>query len=177
MRVVSGKYRGRKIYPPKKFHSRPTTDFAKESLFNILEHQLEWEAFKVLDLFAGSGSISVEFLSRGAASVLSVDKHPKVIQHLHQLKSEFNDENWSISKADVFQFIEKSPQSFDLIFADPPFGMKQMDELVDRVLNSTILSDEGLFILEHGGEHQFENHPQFTKTKNYGGVNFTFFER
>lgn len=177
MRVVSGKYRGRKIYPPKKFHSRPTTDFAKESLFNILEHQLDWEAFNVLDFFAGSGSISVEFLSRGAASVLSVDKHPKVIQHLHQLKSEFNDDNWSINRSDVFQFIEKSPLSFDLIFADPPFGMDRIDELVDQTFESKVLKDDGLFILEHGNEHDFQSHPYFDRTKNYGGVNFTFFEK
>lgn len=176
MRVVSGKYRGRKIYPPKKFHSRPTTDFAKESLFNILEHQIEWDEFTVLDLFAGSGSISIEFLSRGVKAVLSVDKHPKVIQHLYELHQQFNDENWTIRRAEVMQFIKKCPQQFDLIFADPPFGMKNTAEMVDAILESSILSAEGMFILEHGPEDNFADHPQLTKTKNYGGVNFSFFE-
>jgi 16S rRNA (guanine966-N2)-methyltransferase len=175
LRVVSGKYRGKKIVFPKKFPSRPTTDFAKEALFNILQNKLDWESTSVLDLFAGTGNISAEFLSRGAESVLSVEKHPGVVKHLRKVQEEFEDENWTIQRNEAFNFIETSKNKFDVIFADPPFGMKDLDRFVDKLLEGDHLKEDGMFILEHGKENDFSKHPRLDNTRNYGGVNFSFF--
>lgn len=180
MRIVSGKYKGKRFNPPKKFPSRPTTDFAKESLFNILENQFYIEDLNVLDLFAGTGNISLEFISRGAKGVLSIDKHPVCIRHLHQLKNEVNEDHWLISRKDVFKFLEPSKSGstddqYDLIFADPPFADKSTSELPDLIFNSGLLSKDGCLIIEHGRENNFEEHPRFQNNRNYGGVNFSFF--
>lgn len=175
MRIVSGKYKGKRFSPPKKFPSRPTTDFAKESLFNILENQIYWEDVIVLDLFAGTGNISIEFLSRGAQSVLSIDSHPICVRHLNKLQDELGDANWQILKKDVFKFLVSSAATYDLIFADPPFGLKGVENLPDMVFNGNKLKEEGVLIIEHGKEITFSGHPHFKDTRNYGGVNFSFF--
>ncbi|UKN01436.1 16S rRNA (guanine(966)-N(2))-methyltransferase RsmD [Paracrocinitomix mangrovi] len=175
MRIVSGKYKGRRIDPPKKFPSRPTTDMAKEGLFNILTNQIDWEDVKVLDLFAGTGNVSVEFLSRGAKSVLSVDKHPICIKHLNALQETFADENWMILRKDVFQLIDNAQQKFDLIFADPPFNLKGLNQLPDLILKSGLLDQGGIIVIEHGQEVSFEEHPNLTDSRKYGGVFFSFF--
>ncbi|MCB9224815.1 MAG: 16S rRNA (guanine(966)-N(2))-methyltransferase RsmD [Crocinitomicaceae bacterium] len=177
MRIVSGKYKGKRFSPPKKFPSRPTTDFAKESLFNILENQLYWEDIKVLDLFAGTGNISVEMLSRGASSVLSVDIHPVCIRHLNKMQEELSDGNWRILKKDAFKFLAEHPTKYDLIFADPPFGLKGVDTLPDLVFEGEKLSQDGLLIIEHGKENDFSTHAHFKEVRNYGGVNFSFFSQ
>lgn len=174
MRIVSGKYRGKKIPHPKNFPSRPTTDFAKEALFNILQNRLDWESIDVLDLFAGTGNISAEFLSRGAKSVQSVDRHQSALSSMYSLKEDLKDDSWKIARMDVFKFIQKTPLKFDLIFADPPFGMKTFDKLPGAIFESDILRPDGLVILEHGKENNFENHVRFQEVRNYGGVNFSF---
>lgn len=174
MRIVSGKYRGKKIHHPKNFPSRPTTDFAKEALFNILENRIDWENTDVLDLFAGTGNISAEFLSRGAKSVYSVDRHQVAQKSMYALHKELNDDAWKIARLDVFKFVPKTPLKFDLIFADPPFHMKGFDGLPDLIFESGILKEDGLVILEHGKENNFEKHPNFKEVRNYGGVNFSF---
>ena len=177
MRVISGKYKGRRFFPPKKFPSRPTTDYAKESLFNILENRVYWDELDVLDLFAGTGSISLEFISRGAKSVLSVDSHSVPIRHLNKLKTDFEEPHWTIYRKDVFKWIQDNKASFDLIFADPPFGLKGVEELPTVILEKGVLSQDGLLIIEHGRETVFTEHPNFKEGRDYGGVNFSFFTK
>jgi 16S rRNA (guanine966-N2)-methyltransferase len=176
MRVVSGKYRGKRVLPPKKFPSRPTTDYAKEALFNILENKLEWDECNVLDLFAGTGNISAEFLSRGVNKVLSIDKNPICIKHMHLFKKELKDENWFIQRNEVNHYILKCEEKFEVIFADPPFGLKGLRELIDRIFEEGVLTEEGMLIVEHGKEDSFSDHPKITSVRDYGGVNFSFFE-
>jgi 16S rRNA (guanine(966)-N(2))-methyltransferase RsmD len=175
VRVVSGKYRGKRFSPPKKFPSRPTTDFAKEALFNILENRLDWEDIKVLDLFAGTGNISIEFLSRGVAQVLSIEAHSVCVRHMHKLNAELNDDNWSIMRRDAFRYVEEANLAYDLIFADPPFGLKNVDTLPDLVFEHEKLAEDGLLIIEHGKENDFTSHPRFEDVRGYGGVFFSFF--
>ena len=177
MRIIGGKYKGKRVQSPKKFPSRPTTDMAKEALFGILDSRYHWENKDVLDLFAGTGNISLEFLSRGVQSVLSVDVHPIAIKHLNKILKEWEIVNWSILKKDAIKFITAAHQKFDIIFADPPFALKNLPELPDLIFSSDLLNQEGIFILEHGRENDFQQHPYFTEMRNYGGVVFSFFEK
>lgn len=177
MRIIGGKYKGKKIVPPKKFPSRPTTDMAKEALFNILHNRYYFEGLKVLDLFAGTGNISLEFLSRGVEEVLSVEKHPLVIKHLNKTQNEWDLEAWSILRKDVLRAIEEIDQPFDIIFADPPFQMKETEALPDLILNSKLVKDDTLIIIEHGQENSFDHHENLQDTRRYGGVFFSFFGR
>ncbi|MEX1001667.1 MAG: 16S rRNA (guanine(966)-N(2))-methyltransferase RsmD [Crocinitomicaceae bacterium] len=175
MRVVSGKYRGKRFYPPKKFPSRPTTDFAKEGLFNILNNQLNWEEVVVLDLFAGTGAIGLECLSRGAKSVLSIEKHPVAIRHLNKIRENFPDEDWRILKKDVFAFIAENSGPYDLILADPPFDMEGVEKLPDLIFQSSLLSKNGVLVLEHSKKESFKTNERWIDERNYGGVSFSFF--
>ena len=176
MRVIGGKYKGKRFVPPKNFPSRPTTDFAKEALFNILENRFDFDELDVLDLFAGTGSIGLEFLSRGAKSVMSVDKHPVSFNFLRKMHASLNDQNWRLAKQDVMRFITQKPGKYDLVFADPPFDMEGMKNLPALLLDSGILNPGGLLIIEHGRENDFNTIPQFSEIRNYGGVRFSFFE-
>jgi len=176
MRIVGGIYKGRMFNPGKSFQSRPTTDIAKESLFNILENRYDFSDKSVLDIFAGTGSIGYEFLSRGCSEAVFVEKnfvhHRFIAEVLHTLKIE----NAKAFKADAFQFIMCFQGSFDFIFADPPYDFKQFNLVPEAVLNSTLLKPGGLFIIEHPKEFNFTNHPRFTEIRKYGKVNFSFFE-
>lgn len=176
MRVVSGKYKGKRFAPPKNFPSRPTTDFAKEALFNILINRFDFEDLEVLDLFAGTGSISLEFLSRDAKRVTSVDNHTVSVKFLDKMSKELNDPNWSILKKDCFEFLESANSKYDLIFADPPFDLKGVSSIPDLVFGKSLLNESGLLIIEHGRENAFEGVTQFREMRNYGGVRFSFFE-
>lgn len=176
MRVISGKYRGKRFNPPKKFPSRPTTDQAKEALFNILSNRYDLEECKVLDLFAGTGSISLEFLSRECKSVLSIDKHPISIRFINQLVEDIKEDNWFVLRKDVFSFLEGHSDTYDIIFADPPFGIKGGSELPQKIFDQRLLNNDGLLIIEHGRESDFSHITQFTEIRKYGGVNFSFFE-
>lgn len=176
MRVVGGKYKGRRFDPPKKFPSRPTTDFAKEAFFNILESKYYIEDLEVLDLFAGTGNISLEFISRGAKRVLSVDKHPVCFNYILKTIEELQEPGWRCVKRDVKAFCEQPVEQFDLIFADPPFSMKEIEQLPDLILNSGLLREDGVLIIEHGQEYT-PDRTHLTDTRNYGGVNFSFFEQ
>lgn len=176
MRVVSGKYKGKRFSPPKKFPSRPTTDFAKESLFNILANQLDFDEVNALDLFAGTGSLSLELVSRDAATVTSVDNHIVSYKHMVQLKNELQENNWTIIKADVFDYLKTANKKFDLIIADPPYNLNRVKELPELIFNQAILSENGIFVLEHGQENSFETAANFKESRNYGGVIFSFFE-
>jgi len=175
MRIIGGKYKGRNFRPNKKFKSRPTTDIAKEGLFNILENRYDFTTKSVLDIFAGTGSIGYEFLSRGCKEVTFVEKnfihHRFILDVLEQLKVE----NARAFKSDAFRFIRNCPTKFNFIFADPPFDHNRFDEVPYAVFNEDILAEDGLFILEHPKKFDFSKHPFFNEIRNYGKVNFSFF--
>ncbi len=176
MRIVSGKLKGRRFSPPSSFKARPTTDQARESLFNILNNLIHFEDQKVLDLFGGTGAMSYEFASRGCISVTSVEKS---FPHFKFIKTTLStlglSDNVKIIKADVFKFLQKDSGSYTLIFADPPFNLPELSKIPDNVLQSGRLTADGLFVLEHGPDHDFSTHPAFQQKRNYGKVNFSFF--
>ena len=178
MRIIGGSYKSRVFRPGKNFKARPTTDFARENLFNILENRYDFETKKILDLFSGTGSISFEFVSRGCPDVTCVESdrfHYQFINSVIEalgIKRELKALN-----VDAFRFIDRSPGSFDLIFADPPYELKRIAEIPDLILNTNLLSNEGLLILEHGKTNDFSHHPLFRELRKYGSVHFSFFSR
>lgn len=175
MRIISGTYRGKQIHPPRNFKARPTTDFAKESLFNILIHQLDLEQLDVLDLFAGTGSITYEFASRGVRSVVAVELSPIHYRFIHQTCRELQMEQVTVIRGDAFRYLKKPVQSFDIVFADPPYDHPELSALPDLVLSGEILNKHGLFILEHPSNYSFSAHERFLQHRKYGGVQFTLF--
>jgi len=175
VRIISGIFRGKQIRPPGNFKARPTTDFAKESLFNILIHQFSIEDMDVLDLFSGTGSISYEFASRGARSVLAIEMAPMHFKFIQETCRSMEMEQVTVIRADAFRYLKKPTQSFDFIFADPPFDHPGLAELPDLIFSTNILNKKGVLILEHPGSYSFTAHPQFLQHRKYGGVNFTFF--
>ncbi len=177
MRVVSGIYKGRRFDVPRSFKARPTTDFAKENLFNVLSNRFDFEDDEVqaLDLFAGTGSISLELLSRGCAQVVSVEKDREHYAFICRVAKELGAANWLPVRADVFKFVRNAHRRFDLVFADPPYELTGLETLPDLVLDNGLLKPQGLFILEHGKKNSFESHPCFTEHRAYGSVNFSFF--
>jgi 16S rRNA (guanine966-N2)-methyltransferase len=175
MRIVSGKYRGRRLQPPQNLPARPTTDFAKEGLFNVLNNMVDFESLKVLDLFTGTGSIAFEFLSRGAIGVTAVDTNQKCIDFIKKTAESFGDKNIQTVKSNGFVFIKRMWLKYDLIFADPPYDLEGIESIPDLIFDSGLLDEEGLFILEHSSRYRFEQHPGFSQHRNYGSVNFTFF--
>ena len=177
MRIISGKYRGKQIHPPKNFKARPTTDFAKESLFNILVHQYDFEALDILDLFSGTGSITYEFASRGVRSVVAVEMAPSHFKFIERTCEELDMDQVTVIKADALHYLQKPYQSFDIIFADPPYDHPLLPELPDQVLSTEILTDDGLFILEHPAKYTFSAQPGFSQPRKYGGVNFSLFTK
>ena len=178
MRVISGIYKRRRWDIPRTFKARPTTDFAKENLFNVLSNLYDLEdEVDVLDLFAGTGSISLELLSRGCRQVISIERDRDHFRFISQIQKELKDERWLPIRADVFSFISKCHSQFDLIFADPPYELPNLSELPDLVLQHNLLKADGLFILEHGKTNHFEDHPNFREMRTYGSVHFSFFQQ
>ena len=175
MRIITGKFRGRQIHPPANLPVRPTTDFAKESLFNILNNLVDIEGLSVLDLFAGTGSISYEFFSRGSELVTAIDIDPHCVAFINKTALSMKAENLEAVREDVFQFLRHPFGNYDLVYADPPYDMDGIDLLPDLVPGSGILKEEGLFILEHSRGHDFSQHPDFEQHRKYGNVNFSFF--
>ncbi len=164
--------------PAKTDKTRPTTDYARESLFNILQNQLDLQGIEVLDLFSGSGAIGYEFLSRGAAKVVFVENHSPCINFIKNTLRDFGIESKAeVQKADVYSFVRKlAPKSFDIIFADPPYASDAMLQLPDLVFVSNILKEDGQLIIEHDDRHNFENHSNFASLRKYGQSIFSFFE-
>ena len=162
---------------PRSFKARPTTDFAKENLFNVLSNHLDFEegGVEALDLFAGTGSISVELLSRGCTQVVSVEKDREHYAFICKVMQELKAVNWLPVRADVFKFVKSTHRCFDLVFADPPYELKELETLPDLVLGNGLLKPGGLFVLEHGKKNHFEAHPCFIEHRSYGSVNFSFF--
>ena len=177
MRIIGGKYKGRIFRPNKMFKARPTTDVAKEGLFNILENRYYFSDKTVLDLFSGTGSIAYEFLSRGCRNATLVENNYIHYRFILDVLENLKVENATTFKSDVFKFLKTCPQKFDFIFADPPFDLNRFEEVPDTVLDSDVLAEGGLFILEHPREFQFLKHKYFKEIRNYGKVNFSFFER
>ena len=175
MRIVSGKYKGRLIRPPKKITARPTTDFAKENLFNILETRIDFAGKEILDLFSGTGNISYEFISRGSKSVLAVEKNYLHLQFIKKTANELEMPELKVIKKDVFKFLKSSPQKFDIIFADPPYQLKEIDQIPSIIFENNVLKENGFLILEHSKDSNFSEHPNFYEIRNYGSVNFSFF--
>ncbi len=176
MRIISGKFKARRLDVPKNITARPTTDFAKEGLFNLLNNEIDFEDIDVLDLFAGTGSIGLEFVSRGATSVISVEQNEKHCAFIRKTKKKLEVDNLYLIRQDVFRFLESTSKTFDVIFADPPYDLNNFDTIPNLVLSKNLLKENGFFILEHSGKKNFENHPQFAFHRKYGNVNFSFFE-
>jgi len=177
VRIISGIHRGKRIRPPGNFKARPTTDFAKESLFNILANHYNFEELDVLDLFSGTGSIAYEFVSRGARSVVAVELLQPHFKFIQDTCKAMEMEQLTLIRTDAFRYLTKPYQSFDLIFADPPYDHPRLEQLPDLVISTTILADGGIFILEHPGGYDFSAHQGFSQHRKYGGVNFTMFTK
>ncbi len=176
MRIISGKYKGRPIKPKKSFKARPTTDNAKEALFNILNNTIDFEGLEVLDLFSGTGSISYEFASRGCKKVFSVEKNFKHVKFINSVVDDLQIDNMTVALGNVFIYIKKTPLKFDIIFADPPFELEEIDTIPYKIFEQDILKPEGIVIIEHSPDTDFSAHPNFKETRKYGKVNFSFFE-
>jgi len=176
MRIISGKFKGRRIEPPHNITARPTTDFAKESLFNVLNNLIDFEdVASCLDLFAGTGSISLELASRGCPSVLAIEQNDAHLAFIKKTLKMLEIESVFPLKADVFKFLPTTSQTFDFIFADPPYDLRILEMLPNLIFENNLLKDGGIFVLEHSKKNDFSMHPNFVQHRNYGNVNFTFF--
>ncbi len=176
MRIVGGIYKGRKIAVSKGFDSRPTTDFAREALFNILSNIVDFSESKVLDLFAGTGSISFEFVSRGVTDIDLVDINSRSVHFISDVAAEFGIKGMHTVRMDVFRFIPICHKKYDVIFADPPHDLATLASIPDLIFSHSLLNPQGIFILEHGKSHQFKKHAAFYEERNYGSVHFSFFK-
>jgi len=176
MRIVSGEHKGRKIVAPKKLPVRPTTDMAKESLFNILNNLFYFDEISVLDLFAGTGNISYEFASRGTEQIISVDKDYGCTKFISET-SETLDMPIQVIKADVFKFLESINQKFNVIFADPPydFSLELFSKIPQLVFSKSLLEDDGVLIVEHSKHTDLSKVRYYSHSKSYGGNMFSFF--
>ena len=177
MRIISGKYKGRRINPPKNLPVRPTTDMSKEALFNVLNNHFSFEGLKVLDLFAGTGNISYEFASRGSSPITSVDSDFGCVKFIKQTAAEY-DFPIAATKSDVFKFLEKCNTSYDIVFADPPYGLDQatFEKVVLLIFERNILNEEGMMVIEHSKYTKLNHLAHFSFQKSYGGSVFSFFE-
>lgn len=176
MRIIGGKLKGKMICPPNGYKARPTTDFAKEGLFNILNNEYEMEGLQILDLFGGTGSISFEFASRGAAMVYCVEMLPLHANFIKEQARSFGLDNVTVVRHNVFDFLEICHERFDIVFADPPYSIEGLDGIPDKVISKGIVHPGGYLILEHPDAYEFSSHPCFVKEKKYGNVHFSFFE-
>lgn len=176
MRIITGKYKGRHFEVPRSFKARPTTDFAKENLFNVLRGYLDFEGARALDLFSGTGSITLELLSRGCSHVVAVERDPFHYRVIEEFLHRLGDENAVPVRGDVFKFLNACHEQYDLIFADPPYILPNIPDLPDLVLERNLLLPNGIFVLEHGKRDNFESHPRFLEHRQYGSVNFSLFQ-
>lgn len=177
MRIISGEFKGRRFQAPDNLPSRPTTDAAKESLFNILGNHLYWDELCVLDLFAGIGSISLEFASRGAQRIHAVDNHPGCANFIRSMARKLEIENLQVFQQDAFDFLNRTRFPYNLIFADPPYQMENIESIPSRILESACLEPDGIFVLEHSAHYSFEADPRRIEERRYGKVHFSFFRK
>lgn len=177
MRIISGIYKRRRFDVPHTFKARPTTDFAKENLFNVLANQIDFdEGLTALDLFAGTGSISIELVSRGCSKVVSVEKDNAHCSFIYKVLKELQTDKCIVIRGDVFRYINSVSEQFDFIFADPPYDLPNLETIPDIVFANNLLKEGGIFVLEHGKNNHFEEHPRFVDKRVYGSVNFSFFQ-
>ena len=175
MRIIGGALKGKEIKPPHGYSARPTTDFAKEGLFNVLDNEYEFADLKVLDLFGGTGAIAFEFASRGAGRVYCVEMARENASFIKKEAARLGLQNVTMVRANVFDFLPLCHEKYDIVFADPPYALEGLDTLPDKVFAADIIHPECYFILEHPGTYSFKDHPRFVKEKTYGKVHFSFF--
>ena len=175
MRIITGKYKGRHFDIPRSFKARPTTDFAKENIFNVLMQYVDFEDAQALDLFSGTGSISLELVSRGCKQVVSVEMDRDHHRFIQECLKKLNTDKCVPIRGDVFRFLKSCKQQYDFIFADPPYALKELPQIPDIIFERQLLKDEGLFVFEHGKDYDFSDHPHFLEHRSYGSVNFTLF--
>lgn len=176
MRIVSGRHRGRRIEPPANFKARPTTDFAKENLFNVLNNIIDFEDIAVLDLFSGTGGIGLEFISRGCAEAVMVEKensHFKFIQKC--LRDLLEEKKGLVLNMDAFKFIQSTERKFDVIFADPPYNLEKIETIPQIIFDRALLKEDGILIFEHSDKYDYSQHPNFSQLRKYGSVHFSIF--
>ncbi len=176
MRIIGGRLKGKTILPPAGYKARPTTDFAREALFNILDNEYEFDDLQVLDLFGGTGAVSFEFGSRGVGRVYCVEMARENASFIKTEAQRLGLGNVTMVRDNVFDFLNVCHEKFDIIFADPPYALEGLETIPDRVLEKNILHPDCYFILEHGPGHDFSSHPRFFKQRSYGKVHFTFFK-
>lgn len=178
MRIIGGRFGGRRFIPPaKNWPTRPTTDFAKEGLFNMLNNKIDFETTAMLDLFGGTGNHSYEFISRGCDDVTYVDKFPGCIAFVTKTAKDLNiEDKISIVKSDVFKFLQHNVRQFDYIFAGPPYPLPNLNTIPDEIFKYNTLAADGHFVLEHNPNHNFKQHPRYTEERNYGTTIFSFFQ-
>ena len=175
MRIIRGKYGKRRFDVPRNITARPTTDFAKENIFNVIENIEDIEGKNVLDLFAGTGAISLEFLSRGARSVTSVEMAATQVNFIRSVKEKLADDALRIIRGDVFKFLASAHRPYDIVFADPPYDHPRFDEIPALILDSGAVKPGSLVIVEHNDKHDFSALPGFEQHRSYGSVNFSIF--
>lgn len=176
MRIIGGELGRRRINPPTNMpHTRPTTDIAKEGLFNILQNNLDFEELKTLDLFGGTGNISYELASRGAKDLTVVEKDSKMYEFIKKTAQELELENFKVIKADVFKFINQCSEQYDFIFAGPPYALGNIDDLPKLVFEKKLLNPEGWFVLEHTPRNDYRKFPFYSTERNYGTTVFSIF--
>ena len=177
MRIIRGKYGHRRFTVPPTFKARPTTDMAKENIFNVLENLIDWEETRALDLFAGTGSIGLEMVSRGCPYVVGVELDPQHADFIKKVVALLHEEDYHLVRGDALKYIAtaSSSDSFDLIFADPPYALPELQSLPDRILSGSLLATDGLLVLEHPRDYSFQDHPNFDQERKYGSVHFSLF--
>lgn len=176
MRIITGIYKGRHFDIPRSFKARPTTDFAKENIFNVINGYTDLDGATALDLFAGTGSISLELLSRGCSSVVSVEADRDHARFISQCVQKIGAAGYMLIRGDVFRFLKSCHQQFDFIFADPPYALEQLPTIPDLILEHNLLKPDGLLVFEHGKQNDFSEHPHFCDHRSYGSVNFSIFK-
>lgn len=177
MRIISGQYKGRAINPPRNLRARPTTDFAKENLFNVLGNIVDFEECDVLDLFSGTGSISYEFASRGVKSITSVEINGVHHSFIRKTATELGIRNLYAVKANAFLYLRSCPKKFDIIFSDAPYDLEGAEQVIDLVMGGDLLTEDGFLVFEHSKGKEFSEHPNFWQQRSYGSVQFSFFKK
>lgn len=175
MRIITGKYKGRRFDIPRTFKARPTTDFAKENIFNVLMGYIDFDGAEALDLFAGTGSISLELLSRGCREVVSVEKDRDHARFISQCMQKIGASNNVLVRGDVFKFLKACQRQFDFIFADPPYALPELPTVPGLVFDCGLLKPDGILVFEHGAHNDFSDNPHFIDHRAYGSVNFSIF--
>lgn len=175
MRIIGGRFKARRFHPPDNIPTRPTTDFAKQGLFNVIDNYFNFENLVVLDLFAGTGSISYEFASRGCTDITSVEIFPRCADFIRKTSRELGLSNHQIIQMDVFQFMATARRKYDIIFAGPPYPLENLAQIPDHIFSHQLVEGNGWFVLEHNPQHDFQQHPHYVKQKEYGTTIFSIF--